>query len=87
MNPVIVINLTPTNGSCGILGSITSLTTGGTSPYTLLWNTGATTNNISGLSNGTYTLTVTDSKGCTKTSSAVITSESLFVSISCFPES
>jgi len=49
----------------GSSGFINSFVTGGTGPYTYLWNTGSTLSNISGLSAGTYTLTVTDSKGCT----------------------
>jgi hypothetical protein len=41
---------------------ITELT--GNPPYTYLWNNGATTNSISGLTSGTYNVTVTDSTGC-----------------------
>lgn len=37
---------------------------GGTAPYTYLWNTGAVTSSISSLSQGTYTLTVTDAGNC-----------------------
>ncbi|PSL07595.1 gliding motility-associated C-terminal domain-containing protein [Cecembia rubra] len=38
--------------------------TGGTGPYTYLWNTGATTPTISNLGPGIYTVTVTDANGC-----------------------
>ncbi|MEQ9186463.1 MAG: T9SS type A sorting domain-containing protein [Cryomorphaceae bacterium] len=50
------------NGSSD--GVITSTTTGGTLPYSYLWTTGSTSANISGLSAGSYTLTVTDANGC-----------------------
>ncbi|MCH4552525.1 LamG-like jellyroll fold domain-containing protein, partial [Aestuariibaculum lutulentum] len=38
--------------------------TGGTGPYTYEWNTGATSQTISGLVAGDYSVTVTDSRGC-----------------------
>lgn len=46
---------------------------GGTSPYTFLWNTGDATKNIFGLSAGTYTVAITDSKGCTGNGTVVLT--------------
>ena len=52
---------------------VTSLT-GGTSPYTYLWTpSGATTSNLTGIIAGTYTLTVTDSHGCTVAASVSVT--------------
>jgi len=45
-------------------GQINTLATGGTGPYTYAWSNGETTNNISNLNGGIYTLTVTDANGC-----------------------
>jgi hypothetical protein len=71
------ISLTPTPTGCTITnnGSIQSIVTGGTAPFTYLWNTNPTltTANINGLSAGSYTITVTDINGCTKTASTTIT--------------
>lgn len=54
------------NATCGIInGAVTLSVTGGTAPYTFLWSTGATTQNISSLAGGTYTVSVSDSRGCT----------------------
>lgn len=53
-------------------GSVTLNTSGGTPGYTFLWSNGATTQNIVGLTAGTYSVTATDANGCTATSSAFI---------------
>ena len=75
---MIAIVLTPTNESCGNgAGSIAASVTGGSGTFTYSWNTSPvkTTKDISGLSAGTYILTVTDSTtSCTHTGSATITS-------------
>ncbi len=52
-------------------GSINIAANGGTPPYTYLWNNGATTQNISGLGGGTYTVTVTDANSCTATTDSL----------------
>ncbi|MEI6577552.1 MAG: Ig-like domain-containing protein, partial [Bacteroidota bacterium] len=64
-----------TNPSCNGSGngSVASSGAGGTGTYTYHWNTGATSQNISGLSAGTYYVTVTDANGCTSVSSAALT--------------
>ncbi|MBI1804777.1 MAG: T9SS type A sorting domain-containing protein [Ignavibacteria bacterium] len=67
---VMVNSLTVCSGTSGTL---TATVTGGTSPYTYSWNTGATTQSITTSTAGTYTVTVTDSKGATATSSGTLT--------------
>jgi hypothetical protein len=47
-------------------GTASATASGGTSPYTYAWSTGATTAQITGLAPGTYTIIITDNKGCVK---------------------
>ena len=49
--------------------TITPATTGGTKPYSYLWNTGATTEVLKNAVPGAYSVTVTDFNGCTITKS------------------
>ncbi|MEO5571908.1 MAG: gliding motility-associated C-terminal domain-containing protein [Bacteroidia bacterium] len=61
------------NESCGYgNGSLTVYPLGGTPQYTFLWSTGKTSQTIDSLIAGTYTVTVSDSNSCTKTSSATV---------------
>ena len=55
---------TETPGSVGGTGSIDLTIQGGIPPYTILWSTGETTEDVSGLLPGVYTATVSDSSGC-----------------------
>ncbi|MCB0397241.1 MAG: gliding motility-associated C-terminal domain-containing protein [Flavobacteriales bacterium] len=49
-------------------GTATVNPAGGTPTYTYLWNNGQTTQTATGLSAGTYQVTVTDANGCTNVS-------------------
>jgi len=63
------------NVSCSGLsdGELDIQITGGTSPYTINWSNGSTTNIISNLAAGTYSVTVTDSNNCTTNNNWTIT--------------
>jgi len=70
---ILTVSESSTNISCNGLtnGAINLNVSGGTSGYTYLWSNNATTQNLTGLSAGTYTCTVTDSKGCTVSTNTV----------------
>ncbi|MGQ0829920.1 MAG: T9SS type A sorting domain-containing protein [Bacteroidota bacterium] len=63
---VSVADETICSGSCA---TVTANVSGGTAPYTYLWNTGQTASTVSVCPAATsdYTVTVTDAGGCTKT--------------------
>ncbi|MDB5272579.1 MAG: large protein [Chitinophagaceae bacterium] len=91
-SPAIAVTSSITNVSCngGNNGAITlSSVSGGTGPYTFLWNTGAVSQNISGLTAGPYSVTVTDANGCPKvfnftvTQPTVIAVTSSITNVSC----
>ena len=63
-------------------GSITLTTTGGTPNYTYDWSGGITTKNRINLVAGNYSVTVTDSQGCSATSTASITQPSTAITTS-----
>ncbi|HAD13991.1 MAG TPA: hypothetical protein DCF33_16320 [Saprospirales bacterium] len=57
----------PSNGSIDF-----QILSGGTPGFTYLWSNGATTQDISGLAAGTYTVTVTDANSCVRTFSFTV---------------
>jgi len=72
ISPAVVQSNVSCNGNSD--GSINLTVTGGNSPYTFDWNSGAyTTEDLSGLAPGTYTGVVTDAGSCTNTVTVVIT--------------
>lgn len=71
-----VVSITGTNITCNGSnnGTAKATVTSGTSPFTYLWSPGGGTSaTVSNLSAGTYTVNVTDSKGCSATASIKIT--------------
>lgn len=59
-------SITATNYACAsVKGSINLSVGGGAAPYTFAWSNGATTEDLSDLNVGNYTVTITDSNGCT----------------------
>jgi len=73
-----------TNISCngGADGSATVTATGGTAPYTYVWSlSGGTAATASGLTAGTYTVTVTDANMCVVTVSVTLTEPATAIAV------
>ena len=64
-----------TNVSCAGYnnGTATATATGGTPPYTYIWNNGDSLASISGLVASTYSVKATDANGCTADNSTTVT--------------
>lgn len=78
----ITIAFTPTNVSCfgGSNGAISSTISGGTPSYSFSWSPNTSSSqNVSGLIAGTYSLSVTDSFSCTASNTVTITEPTLLV--------
>ena len=67
-------SITGTDNSCNgdMSGSVTFTISGGTPPYTFFWSSGATTQNLTSLPGGLYTVIATDDNGCQVTSSYTV---------------
>ncbi|PCJ85008.1 MAG: hypothetical protein COA57_08285 [Flavobacteriales bacterium] len=69
----VTVSVTATDASCGNSnGTVTASASGGTGSFTYMWSNGGTDANASGLSAGSYTVSATDSAGCTGTAVAAI---------------
>ena len=69
------ITATPSAGNCsgGSTGGATTTINGGSTPFTYIWSTGATTSSITGVIAGTYHVTATDHSGCSGSATVVVT--------------
>jgi len=76
--PPIILSSTTTNLSCNLAndGSINLSAIGGVSPLSYAWSNGSTTQDISNLSSGYYSVTVTDAVGQTESSTFYISEPS-----------
>ena len=85
---VLNVSLTPNNSGCtGNGGSMSTSVQGGSGPFTYLWSNGATTATLSGLSSGTFTVTVSNAQGCTGTANAsVLGAGPLTINLTTTPE-
>ena len=54
------------------IGAINMTVSNGTPPYTFEWNNGADTEDLSGLTDGTYEVVVSDANGCSETFSFTV---------------
>jgi len=63
-----------TDASCDNImnGSVDLTIINGVSPYTFAWDNGSTTEDLSGVSNNTYIVQVTDNNGCNLSDTAVV---------------
>ncbi|MFH2096752.1 MAG: PKD domain-containing protein [Bacteroidota bacterium] len=73
--PMPTANMSFTNVTCNgyCNGTATAAGASGTAPYTYSWSNGQTGGTITNLCPGLYTVTITDSHGCTGTGSVTIT--------------
>lgn len=72
--PIISPTIIPVDVSCGgsADGAISVSTTGGVGPYNYAWTPAAATSVLTGLTPGTYSLTITDANLCTYTANIPI---------------
>ncbi len=82
--PVVLQDSVSVLGNVGCFGGsggqISVGTRGGTIPYTYAWSNGKTTYTMSGLSAGTYTITLSDKHGCSNTLSVTLTQPTQIIS-------
>ena len=87
VNQVPLASLAATNTTCfgSSNGSVAATVSSGTAGYTYVWSNGQTTATASNLAQGTYNLTVTDSKSCTTTATKTVTQPASALSVTTTP--
>jgi Zn-dependent metalloprotease len=75
ISPAVTSNYNGFGVSCfgGNNGTASANPSGGTTPYSYNWSNGQTTNNATGLSATSYTITVTDVNGCSASGGVLLT--------------
>jgi hypothetical protein len=86
VEPTILVSasVVDSNITCNGLsnGGATASVIGGTAPYSYAWNNAVSTASITGVTAGTYSVTIMDVNGCTDSSSIVISEPAILVSAS-----
>ncbi len=78
-SPPVVVTVASLPDTCGKQkGMAMASGSGGTVPYQFAWNTGSTVPVPVNLASGSYTVTVTDSKGCTASAETIIADTGYF---------
>lgn len=68
----LTITATVANITCSSSDAIANIV-GGTAPFSVLWSNGQTSTTVTGLTNGSYSVTVTDQNNCTGTANVTLT--------------
>ena len=73
ISPGFTTSLSSTASNCGVADGTAKVTpAGGSGNFTFAWSNGATTDSVSGLSAGVYTVVTSDASGCAKTDTITI---------------
>lgn len=86
VNPTIntSTSVTPVPCASAAIGAVDLMVTGGTAPYKYNWSNGKTTQDINGLTAGTYTCNISDARGCGKVVTVTVnTQDNIPPTLSC----
>ncbi|MBI2268885.1 MAG: SBBP repeat-containing protein [Bacteroidetes bacterium] len=74
INSAFTVTASSTDIKCyaGMNGNILANAGNGTLPYTYSWSNGQTTQTATGLTQGNYSVTITDNKGCSTSTTAIL---------------
>lgn len=81
------VTLTPSSTTVAAVcgqnnGSVDLSVSGGNAPYTYIWSGGETTQDLSNVGPGTYTVTITDNNNCTATHTATVADNPIVITLS-----
>jgi len=83
--PTIALSVTNSTGNSSCIspnGSATVSASGGTGPYAFAWSSGQSGSGVTGIANGSYTVTATDANSCTGSGNVTIADNKPVLSVS-----